>query len=111
MASEMRDALHPRGLAVAVDDATTWRERFMRSVKRGMKAVSNARPLLDLADNTVVHFRKFEEAQRRLAGITFQDVREFIAAERSSRPCWCSQAWSSAWRASPKSSPRRLSAC
>lgn len=74
----------PEELAVAVDDATTWRERFMRSVKRGMKAVSNARPLLDLADNTVVHFRKFEEAQRRLAGITFQDVREFIAAERSS---------------------------
>ena len=35
----------PEELAVAVDDATTWRERFMRSVKRGM-ATSSSVPSL-----------------------------------------------------------------
>lgn len=72
-----------RQLTAADDDhparAATWKDRFLRAVSRAHDAARRAAPLLTVEDNTPLDFRRFEEAQEILRGMSFEDVREFIA--------------------------------
>ena len=77
-----RERFRESELAMLLDDdaLSTWKETFLGAVERASVAVRRATPLLTAEDNVAIHFRRFEDAQAVLKGLTFEDVREFIAS-------------------------------